>query len=118
MNIIQKMSNRAYKDPYLRNLIYKLETDYCRKFYTNSNQLRLNNKEILHLLRFSDILCRSKESIHRNLSLKIISLLLEIKDISTSEYFRTIAANTLVKLGNFPSLPIIDSDKRYHNLCP
>lgn len=107
------MSNRAYKDPYLRNLIYKLETDYCRKFYTNSNQLRLNNKEILHLLRFSDILCRSKESIHRNLSLKIISLLLEIKDISTSEYFRTIAANTLVKLGNFPSLPIIDSDKRY-----
>lgn len=113
MNIIQKMSNRAYKDPYLRNLIYKLETDYCRKFYTNSNQLRLNNKEILHLLRFSDILCRSKESIHRNLSLKIISLLLEIKDISTSEYFRTIAANTLVKLGNFPSLPIIDSDKRY-----
>ena len=113
MNIIQKMSNRAYKDPYLRNLIYKLETDYCRKFYTNSNQLRLNNKEILHLLRFSDIFCRSKERIHRNLSLKIISLLLEIKDISTSEYFRTIAANTLVKLGNFPSLPIIDSDKRY-----
>ena len=107
------MSNRAYKDPYLRNLIYKLETDYCRKFYTNSNQLRLNNKEILHLLRFSDSLGRSKESIHRNLSLKIISLLLEIKDISTSEYFRTIAANTLVKLGNFPSLPIIDSDKRY-----
>lgn len=113
MNIIQKMSNRAYEDPYLRNLIHKLETDYCRKFYTNSNQLRLNNKEILHLLRFSDILCRSEESIHRNLSLKIISLLLELEDINASEYFRIIAANTLVKLGNFPSLPIIDSEKRY-----
>ena len=107
------MSNRAYEDPYLRNLIHKLETDYCRKFYTNSNQLRLNNKEILHLLRFSDILCRSEESIHRNLSLKIISLLLELEDINASEYFRIIAANTLVKLGNFPSLPIIDSEKRY-----
>lgn len=113
MNIIQKMSNRAYEDPYLRNLIHKLETDYCRKFDKNSNQSMLSKKEILHLLRFSDILCRSKKSIHRNLSLKIISLLLELENINTSEYFRVIAANTLVKLGNFPSLPIIDSDKRY-----
>lgn len=113
MNIMQKMSNRAYEDPYLRSLIHKLETDYCRKFYTNSSQLMLNEKEILHLLRFSDILCRSEESMHRNLSLKIISLLLELEDASTSEYFRIIAVNTLVKLGNFPSLPIIDSDGKY-----
>lgn len=107
------MSNRAYEDPYLRSLIHKLETDYCRKFYTNSSQLMLNEKEILHLLRFSDILCRAEESMHRNLSLKIISLLLELEDVSTSEYFRIIAVNTLVKLGNFPSLPIIDSDGKY-----
>ena len=107
------MSNKAYEDPYLRNLIHKLETDYCRKFYTNSSWLMLNEKEILHLLRFSDILCRSEESMHRNLSLKIISLLLELEDVSTSEYFRIIAANTLVKLGNFPSLPIIDRDGKY-----
>ena len=113
MNVMQKMSNRAYEDPYLRNLIHKLETDYCRKFYTNSSQLMLNEKEILHLLRFSDILCRSEESMHRNLSLKIISLLLELEDVSISEYFRIIAANTLVKLGNFPSLPIIDRDGKY-----
>ena len=113
MNIMQKMSNRAYEDPYLRNLIHKLETDYCRKFYTNSSQLILNEKEILHLLRFSDILCRSEESMHRNLSLKIISLLLELENVSTSEYFRIIATNTLVKLGNFPSLSIIDRDGKY-----
>ena len=113
MNIMQKMSNRAYGDPYLKNLIHKLEIDYCRKFYKNSSQLILNEKEVLYLLRFSDILCRSEESIHRNLSLKIISLLLELEDINASEYFRVIAANTLVKLGNFPSLPIIDSDEGY-----
>jgi helicase conserved C-domain protein len=113
MNVMQKMSNRAYEDPYLRNLIHKLETDYCRKFYTNSSQLMLNEKEILHLLRFSDILCRSEENMHRNLSLKIISLLLELEDVSTSEYFRIIATNTLVKLGNFPSLPIIDRNGKY-----
>ena len=113
MNIMQKMSNRAYEDPYLRSLIHKLETDYCKKFYMSSSQLMLNEKEILHLLRFSDILCRSEESMHRNLSLKIISLLFELDGISISEYFRVIATNTLVKLGNFPSLPIIDRDKKY-----
>ena len=113
MNLMQKMSNRAYEDPYLKNLIHKLETNYCRKFYSNSSQLMLNEKEILNLLRFSDILCRSEESMHRNLSLKIISLLLELDDVSTSEYFRIIATNTLVKLGNFPSLPIIDRDGKY-----
>lgn len=107
------MSNKAYEDPYLKNLIHKLEIQYCRKFYTTMNQLMLNEKEILHLLRFSDILCRSKESKHRNLSLKIISLLLELEDINTSEYFLTIATNTLVKLGNFPSLRIIDSNGKY-----
>lgn len=113
MNIMQRMSNRAYKDPYLKNLIHKLETDYCRKFYTRSSDLILNEKEILHLLQFSDILCRSEEGRHRNLSLKIVSLLLELEDVNTTEYFQMIAANTLVKLGNFPSLPIIDMDEKY-----
>ena len=47
MNIMQKMSNRAYGDPYLKNLIHKLEIDYCRKFYKNSSQLILNEKEVL-----------------------------------------------------------------------
>lgn len=113
MNVMQKMSIKAYKDPYLKNLIHKLETDYCRKLYAGSNQLLLSKTEILHLLRFSDILCRSDESKHRNLSLKIISLLLEFNEVNSTEYFRIIAANTLVKLGNFPSLPIIDNNKNY-----
>lgn len=113
MNIMQKMSNRAYEDQYLKNLIHKLEADYCREFYISSSELILTEKEILHLLRFSDILCRSEESKHRNTSLKIISLLLELKNISKSEYFQIIAANTLVKLGNFPSLPIVDNDEKY-----
>ena len=55
MNVMQKMSIKAYKDPYLKNLIHKLETDYCRKLYAGSNQLLLSETEILHLLRFTDI---------------------------------------------------------------
>lgn len=74
-------------------------------------KLTLTESEIDHLLRFSDILCRSKKSHHRNLSLKIISLLLELKEIRQKKYFRVIATNTLVKLGNFPSIPIINDNK-------
>lgn len=113
MKVIQKMADRAFKDPYLKQLIHKLEEDYCKKFFAQEDKVKLVEKEIEHLLRFSDILCRSENSKHRNLSLKIVSLLLELEDVSKSEYFKMIAANTLVKLGNFPSLPIIDNDESY-----
>lgn len=113
MSIIQKMSDKAYKDDYLINLIHKLEINYCSKFSNITNINPLTDEEIEHLLRFSDILCRSKDSKHRNLSLKIISLLLELKDNKTYEYFKVIAINTLVKLGNFPSIHIIDDIDLY-----
>lgn len=113
MSIIQKMSDKAYKDDYLINLIHKLEINYCSKFSNITNINPLTDEEIEHLLRFSDILCRSNDSKHRNLSLKIISLLLELKDNKTYEYFKVIAINTLVKLGNFPSIHIIDDIDLY-----
>ena len=107
------MSDKAYKDDYLINLIHKLEINYCSKFSNITNINPLTDEEIEHLLRFSDILCRSNDSKHRNLSLKIISLLLELKDNKTYEYFKVIAINTLVKLGNFPSIHIIDDIDLY-----
>ena len=113
MSIIHKMSDKAYKDDYLINLIHKLEINYCSKFSNITNINPLTDEEIEHLLRFSDILCRSNDSKHRNLSLKIISLLLELKDNKTYEYFKVIAINTLVKLGNFPSIHIIDDIDLY-----
>lgn len=113
MSIIQKMSDKAYKDDYLINLIHKLEINYCSKFSNITNINPLTDEEIEHLLRFSDILCRSKKSQHRNLSLKIISLLLELKNNKAYKYFKVIAINTLVKLGNFPSIHIISDINLY-----
>ena len=112
MSIIQKMSEKAFKDNYLKELIYKLEENYSNKLF-NSLYFTLTEIEINHLLRFSDILCRSDNSQHRNLSLKIISLLLELEEVKNTEYFRIIAVNTLVKLGNFPSLQIIDANQEF-----
>lgn len=113
ISVIQKMSERAFADPYLRTLLYKLEENYSNRFYNTVYRLTLTDKEINQLLRFSDILCRSENSQHRNLSLKIISLLLELNEVREMEYFRIIATNTLVKLGNFPSLPIINDNQKY-----
>ncbi len=113
MRVIQKMADRAFRDPYLKELMHKLESDYCEIFFIQNDKVKLFEREIEHLLRFSDILCRSENSEHRNLSLKIVSLLLELENVGKSKYFKMIAANTLVKLGNFPSLPIIDNDESY-----
>lgn len=113
MSIIQKMSKKAFEDVYLKDLLHKLEENYCNRLCYDDFQLTINNKEINHLLRFSDILCRSEDSKHRNLSLKIISLLQEINEIRNMEYFQIIATNVLVKLGNFPSMPIIIDSEQY-----
>lgn len=113
MSLIQRLSNKAFEDKDLKALIHKLEENYCNSFFSSKYKTLLTEHEINKLLRFSDILCRSKNTQHRNLSLKIISLLLELDDIKKSEYFQIIATNTLVKLGNFPSIPIIEHSKDF-----
>ena len=67
MTIIQKMSERAFSDNYLKNLMHKLENVYCNELCKGLSNVAINDKEINHLLRFSDILCRSENSQHRNL---------------------------------------------------
>lgn len=113
MSVIQKMSERAFEDIYLKRLIHKLEENYSNKLFDHLYKITLIETEINHLLRFSDILCRSNNSQHRNMALKIISLLLELEEVKNTEYFRVIATNTLVKLGDFPSLPIIDDKQDF-----
>lgn len=113
MTLIQKMSEKAFEDVYLKTLLHKLEENYSNRIFFNVCKLTIDEKEINHLLRFSDILCRSEKSNHRNLSLKIISLLQEIDEIRNMEYFQIIATNVLVKLGNFPSMPIIFNNEQY-----
>lgn len=107
MNFIEELSQKALQDKYLKLLIYKLETIYGEKTFKYSEKKSLTNKEYNDLLRFSDILCRSKNSEARNISLRIISLLYEIIEDKNDEQFKLFSANVLMKLGNFPSLKII-----------
>ena len=116
MKIIYKLATRAFEDKYLHKLIYKLEKNFSNRFIDKNCDIDLLDVEIDHLLRFADILCRSKDGKHRNLSLKIISLLFELKEIKDSTNFKIIATNTLVKLGNFPTISIIEDSERYLKL--
>lgn len=116
MTLLDKLVNRALQDPYLYELITKLEYAYANYFIGKEYNTHLpNEKEYLDCLRFADILCRSELFESRNISHKIISLLYSF--YYEDPLFKVQSANVLVKLGNFPSLEIatdktkIDSDE-------
>lgn len=106
-NLINELSDRAYQDEYLTNLIYSLEKSYCNKLLDNKCTINLSDKEIFDLLRFADILCRSSKDEHKNLSLKIVSILYEFKELLENECIKLFVINVLTKLGNFPSMDLI-----------
>lgn len=58
-------------------------------------------------MRFADILCRSSEAEHKNLSLKIVSLVYEFKELLQNQFIKLSIMNVLTKLGNFPSINLI-----------
>ncbi|MGD1818805.1 MAG: DEAD/DEAH box helicase [Pleomorphochaeta sp.] len=115
-NILQKLADKTNNDEYLKKLIYKIEKNYSLRIINNNSKNTLTENELNNLLRFSDILCRSNNPKHRNLSLKIISLILEFNEFKNSKYVKAIATNTLIKLGNFPSLNIISKNENYLNI--
>ena len=106
-NFIDYLSSKAYTDDYLMNLIYNLEKNFCNNLMNQNYKLELTNKELWDLLRFADILCRSSKDEHKNLSLKIVSLLYEFKELLNDEFIKLSIINVLTKLGNFPSINLI-----------
>lgn len=114
--IIEELAEEAFHDEYLKRLLYKLETNYAKRLVEHNCKINILEKDLYSLLRFADILCRSNKTEHRNLSLKIISLVIEFKDFKEMEYVKVISMSTLVKLGNFPSLEIVDNIQKYANI--
>ncbi|MHC5099260.1 DEAD/DEAH box helicase [Peptoniphilus genitalis] len=106
-NLIAELSEKAFKDEYLINLIYNLEKNYCNKLLDEEFIIKLSDKELFDLMRFADILCRSSEAEHKNLSLKIVSLVYEFKELLQNQFIKLSIMNVLTKLGNFPSINLI-----------
>lgn len=106
-NFFTELSEKAYNDKYLIDLIYNLEKNYCKKLIDNDFTIELSDKEIVDLMRFTDILCRSSKDEHKNLSLKIVSLIYEFRELLDDQFIRLSIINVLTKLGNFPSINLM-----------
>lgn len=111
MTLLNKLVNKALKDPYLSTLLVKLEKQYADHFIGEIIEIHaLSEKEYLDLLRFADILCRSENYEARNMAYKIISLLYVF--YNDDQMFKLQAYNVLIKLGNFPSIKIVLGETR------
>lgn len=106
-NFIDYISSKAYTDDYLINLIYNLEKNFCNKLLDQDYKIDLSNKEKCDLMRFADILCRSSKDEHKNLSLRIVSLVYEFEELLEDKFIKLSIINVLTKLGNFPSINLM-----------
>lgn len=104
MTFLEKLVDRAMNDVYLDELLYKLELKYAHIFLYKKDDINLSEKEFNDVLRFADILSRSKDSAGRNKAYKIISLLFDT--YYEDKQFQYFANSVLTKLGNFASLHI------------
>lgn len=105
MSIISELSEKALQDEYLKEIFYKVERINAHKFF-DIEQDKLSEKEFVDLLRFSDLLSRSKNHDAQNRAYKIISLLVE--NNTENPIFQTFANSVMVKLGNFPALSLLE----------
>lgn len=111
MNWFDELIEDALEDEYLNELIVKAEKAYTIHFLDlhNCDSVELSEKEFSDLLRFADILCRSKAASGRNKAYKIISLLYD--QYSDDPYFQFCADSVLTKLGIFPTLQLLEDNK-------
>lgn len=111
MTWFDELIEDALKDEYLNELIAKAEKAYTVRFLDlhNSEPADLSEKEFLDILRFADILCRSKAATGRNKAYKIISLLYD--QYNEDPYFQNCSDAVLTKLGIFPTLHLLENNK-------
>jgi len=104
--IFDKLSEDVLKNEYFQELYEKLSIIQINEIFSEKNHLKLTEKDIIHLLRFCDILSNSTIPEARNVSYKIISLLNQ-KCCDDSAY-RTYSTAVLSKLGNFPAMNFLN----------
>lgn len=116
MNWFDELALRASDDPYMFELLIKAEMSYSNNFLHLSDPSKstsLTNQEFSDLLRFADILCRSKTAKGRNMAYKIISLLYD--QYKTDSFFQLCADTVLTKLGIFSTLSLLSKEDTIHS---
>lgn len=110
MRLSEELKDEIFNDPYFSELLKRAELIAgCRLFKTLETS-DLSSKEMHDLLRFADILSHTENSDSRNLSYKIISLL--VQDFGQTKEFAVFANAILSKLGNFPALKFLQENEK------
>lgn len=107
MSLVEELSQKALNDEYFRELFSKSESLAASNFF-HIEKFTMQEKELLDVLRFADILSRSNNADAQNKAYKIISLLVD--DYKNTEIFSTFANSVFTKLGNFPALKFLKED--------
>ena len=61
MKILERLAIDAYEDTYFKELFDKANDLLFKNIFKESDAIPLNQKELIHLLRFCDILSNSKK---------------------------------------------------------
>jgi hypothetical protein len=105
MSLFNHLSEEILADTYFHALFSKAELSAVDIFFQRERVNTLNEKEYIDLLRFADILSRSKKANAQNKAYKVISLLFD--DYKSDSHFRLFAESILTKLGNFPAIKFL-----------
>ena len=118
-NLIEELASESFNSPYFKKLYKRLVHQNSNFFLIGKNDsfeskeirgiLSFESKEIRDILSFADIFSNSNDEKLRNLSYSIVSLL---KNVQLSEdaatLLKVVQNAVLSKLGNFPSLLLIE----------
>ncbi|WP_347332017.1 DEAD/DEAH box helicase [Marinimicrobium locisalis] len=107
MSFFNKLSTEILEDEYFIDLFIKAEMLSAANFFDTDKAI-LSSKEYVDLLRFADILSRSKNFEAQNKAYKIVSLL--IYDYKSDSLFKRFSHSILVKLGNFPAIKFLEDN--------
>ncbi|WP_312096196.1 DEAD/DEAH box helicase [Niallia sp.] len=106
MKVLERLAKDAYEDKYFKELYDKANELLFNVLFQEQNIHPLSQKELIHILRFCDILSNSEEAKYRNLSYKIITLLHPFYE--GDSFYKTVSTAVLNKLGNFPALELLE----------
>lgn len=99
--MLERLAKDAYNSEYLWELYKKLTNLFLKSIF-NGEEYEVTQKELVDLLRFSDIFSNSHEEKMRNLSYRIVSLLYD--RYKNNDIYITYSNAILKKLNNFPAL--------------
>ncbi|AST91063.1 hypothetical protein BC6307_07110 [Sutcliffiella cohnii] len=107
MKLLERLATDAFEDEYFNMLFDKINKIYFQDIFREEVEV-LNEKELIDILRFCDILSNSTNNKHKNIAYKVVTLLYPF--YKEKSYFKTVSTAALSKIGNFPALQLLNYD--------